>query len=76
MLRLIIIFLIIFIFIRIYKHLSFTITTPGGTGGNQFNNAGRNNQKQPPFEDVEEAEFVEIKDKEEKKQESKAETKS
>lgn len=70
MLRLIIILLIIYIFVRFYKHLSFSVTSSSSRGrvnDDQYQNQQQVNHK-PPFDDVEEAEFVEIK--EDKKEET------
>lgn len=67
MLRLIIIFLVIYLFIRYFKRMS--LKGPGQ--GDRFQRNSPQNPKRnsgPPFDDIEEAEFTEIK--EDKKEET------
>jgi len=70
MLRLLIIILVIYLFVRFFKRMS--LSGPGQQ--NNFQRNSPNNTKEntgPPFDDIEEAEFTEVKeDKKEEKTQS------
>lgn len=62
MIRLLIILLIIYLFIRFYKHMSPIDSSRGTRGSGIFDSQPRNNNADTTkrFDDIEEAEFVEI----------------
>ncbi|HKJ45798.1 MAG TPA: hypothetical protein VJ991_08220 [Balneolales bacterium] len=67
MLRLIIILLVVYLFVRFFKRM--TLAGPGQRDSFQRNSPQNPNQSSgPPFDDIEEAEFTEVK--EEKKKDS------